>query len=45
MRLLKSQLEQVQQEAANLKLKLTTAQDESGSARQEVTIATADACF
>ncbi|XP_065898660.1 putative leucine-rich repeat-containing protein DDB_G0290503 [Dysidea avara] len=36
MRLLKSQLEQVQQEAANLKLKLTTAQDESGSARQEV---------
>ena len=37
MRLLKSQLEQVQEEAANLKLRLTTAQDESGSAKQEVT--------
>lgn len=40
MRELKSQLEQVQLEAANLKLKLTTAQDESGSVRQEVTITT-----
>ena len=41
MRLLKNQLEQVQEEAANLKLRLTTAQDESGSAKNEVTITTA----
>lgn len=40
LRLVKSQLEQVQQEASTLQLQLTSVQDEGNSAKQEVSIVT-----